>query len=286
MKRPAVRLQALLAAPLAGLCLCACGSGGEDDDPVVARAYESPLHWSDLRQIVPVGTAPEDSAALAHAYVNNWLRQQVELHHAEKNLSAGRKGFEAELRDYRNSLLLHAFEEQLVSQRLDTVISPSEIEAFYQANNERFDLGDDLLRARWFHVRESDNRALRKMEDRFMSGRPNDMHELELALAERGVPITDRGASWTTLTQLRDLVPIDALPAVPADGKRTVLREEGGAWFLDLLELRPRLSPAPIELVRQEIRSILLNQRKLELIERMRDDLYHEALANDAITAP
>ena len=63
------------------------------------------------------------------------------------------------------------------------------------------------------------------------------------------------GSSATfTLTQLRDLVPIDALPAVPADGKRTVLREEGGAWFLDLLELRPRLSPAPIELVRQEIR--------------------------------
>jgi hypothetical protein len=46
------------------------------------------------------------------------------------------------------------------------------------------------------------------------------------------------------------------------------------------------LSPAPIELVRQEIRSIILNERKLELIDRMRNDLYQEALANDAISAP
>ncbi len=286
MKRSAHWSHVLGMTALTASCISACGPSAEEEDPVLARAYENVLHWSDLRQVVPLGTAPEDSAALAQAYINNWLRQQVELRHAEQNLSEGRKRFEAELRDYRNSLLLHAFEEQLIDQRLDTVISDSELTAYYQANTDRFNLGDDLLRARWFHVREQDKRALRKLEDRFVSGRPDDRREVEILLATRGVEITDRSMAWTTLAELRDMVPVTDLPAVPPDGRRMALHEEGGAWFLELLELRPRLSPAPIELVRQEIRSIILNERKLELIDRMRNDLYQEALANDAISAP
>ncbi|MBK6342671.1 MAG: hypothetical protein IPF41_08805 [Flavobacteriales bacterium] len=81
-------------------------------------------------------------------------------------------------------------------------------------------------------------------------------------------------------------MPIESISAVPPAGRRLTLRDDDGAWFLDIVELRPRLSPSPIELVRQDIRSILLNQRKLTLIERMREDLYQQALANDAIEAP
>ncbi|MBK9147969.1 MAG: hypothetical protein IPM12_09175 [Flavobacteriales bacterium] len=266
--------------------LSACAVSSDDDDPVVARAYNSQLRWSDLRQIVPMGTAPEDSSALVQAYLKNWLRQQVELHHAELQLAESRKRFDAELRDYRNSLLLHAYEEELVDQRLDTAFTPGEIEEYYQGNTERFVLRDDLMRARWFRVAENDRRALKRIEDRFLSGSADDMREVEIQLAKRGVTITDRSSTWTTLTELRNEVPVETLTSVPVGGKRISLRDEEGAWFLDILELRPRLSPAPIELVQQDIRSILLNQRKLSLIERMREDLYQQALAADAIETP
>jgi len=270
----------------AAALLTACTAGSDDDDPVVARAYEQQLRWSDLRQLVPMGTAPEDSTALVQAYINNWLRHRVELHHAEQQLAESQKRFDAELRDYRNSLLLHAYEEELVSQRLDTAFSDSEIQSYYEANTEQFVLRDDLMRARWFRVAEKDRRALKRIEDRFLSGKPDDMREVEIQLAVRGSTITDRSAAWTSLSELRNEVPIESLANVTADGKRLILRDDEGAWFLDIIELRPRLSPSPIDLVRQDIRSILLNQRKLALIERMRDDLFQQALANHAIEAP
>lgn len=278
--------QAWLGALAAAAVMAGCTGGAADDDPTVARAFDRVLHWSDLRQIVPMGLAPEDSAALVQAYVNIWLRQQVELHHAEQQLSEDAKRFEAELRDYRNSLLIHAFEEQLVRQRLDTTITSADLEAYYAQNADRFDLKDDLVRARWFRVPEADKRALKRIEDRFLSGKPDDMREVEIQLVQRGVAITDRSAAWTSLPELRNEVPVETLAGIPADGRRLVLRDADGAWFVDILELRPRLSPAPIELVRQEIRSIILNQRKLQLLERMRDDLYRQALANHEIEAP
>lgn len=257
-----------------------CGTDQDHDDPVLARAYDQYLRWSDLRQVVPMEALAEDSAAMAQAYINNWLHQQVELHHAELNLAAAEKEFEAELRDYRNSLLLFAYEDALVHQRLDTTITEAEIEAHYTAHRSDFDLKDDILRARWFRVDSMDKRVLKRMEQRFLSGKPEDMREVEIQLAERGTMITDRSRTWTTLADLRNEVPLEGAPIAPAEGRRMVVRNGTVLWFLDILELRTRLEPSPIELVRQDIRTILLNQRKLLLVERMREDLYREAAAS------
>ena len=105
-------------APLLGaIVLVGCSTGTDQDDPPVARAYDQYLRWSDLRQVVPMDAAAEDSAAMAQAYIDNWLQQQVELHHAESNLAPSEKEFEAELRDYRNSLLMIAFEDALAKKK-------------------------------------------------------------------------------------------------------------------------------------------------------------------------
>lgn len=265
---------------LLGLTLPSCSDDSSDDDPAIARAFDQVLHWSDLRQFIPIGTVAEDSAAMAEAYINAWMRQQVELHHAELNLSSDRKAFENELRDYRNSLLLHAYEEELVRQRLDTTITGQELEAYYQEHAGDFDLADDILRTRWFKVPLDDRRAVKRLEDRFLSGKPDDMREVEISLVQRGIAITDRSGQWTALAELRNEVPVEALPGVGPEGRRIVIHTTEAAWFLDILELRPRHAPSPIELVRQDIRTILLNRRKLDLIEKMREDLLNDAIAS------
>ncbi len=268
----------LMMAPVLGaFVLGGCGNDMDAEDPPVARAYDQYLRWSDLRQVVPMEASPEDSAAMAQAFTNNWLHQQVELHQAEVNLAASQKEFESELRDYRNSLLLFAYEEALVRQRLDTVIPAAELEAYYKANGASFDLKDDILRVRWFKVQDEDRRTLKRMEDRFLSGQADQMRDVEIQLAERGITINDRSGIWTTMSELRNEVPLEELPAVNGEGRRVLVRNGTTTWFLDILELRPRHGPAPIELVRQDIRTTILNQRKLFLIEQMRKDLYLEA---------
>jgi hypothetical protein len=265
-------------APLLGaIVLVGCSTGTDQDDPPVARAYDQYLRWSDLRQVVPMDAAAEDSAAMAQAYIDNWLQQQVELHHAESNLAPSEKEFEAELRDYRNSLLMIAFEDALVRQRLDTVISEQELQAYYEANRAAFDLTEDILRARWFKLDGVEPRTVKRLEERFLSGKPELMREVEIGLAEKGVSIIDRTSLWMTASELRNEVPLDQLPAVGPDGKRLIIRSDSTVWFLDVVELRSRHAAAPIELVRQRIRTGLLNQRKLSLIETMRKDLFKEA---------
>ncbi|MEX1132416.1 MAG: hypothetical protein WEC15_04255 [Flavobacteriales bacterium] len=248
----------------------------------MARAFEETLYWSDIRQVVPLDATVEDSAALANAYINNWIRQRVVLRKAEENLAAEQKDFEAKLADYRNSLIIFTYEQALVDQKLDTALGRSEVEEYYEKNRDNFELRDNILRLRWFKVRESDKRTLKKLQDHFMSGDAGRMREVELWLAQRNVPIVDRSAQWSTLTDLRSEIPV--LAAQGSEDQlgegRTVLRDLEGGYFVDILELRRKDSVSPLALVEADIRSILINQRKLQLLERMREDVHQDAQAN------
>ncbi len=267
------------------LLLAACTPEVDPDDPPLARAWDKYLYWSDLRQVVPMESTPEDSVAIAQRFIGNWMREQAVLRAAELNLAASAKDFEARLRTYHNSLLTFAYEDALVRQKLDTAVSQQEIEEYYEKNRANFELKDNILRLRWFKVREDDRRTLRRLEEHFRSGSPERMHEVEIWLAERGVPIIDRSNTWTTLEALRVEMPVisEIQVDVPDGGLRTVLKDETVHWFVEILEQRTRDSASPLNMVRQDIRSIIINQRKLQLIERMREDLHREAILHKDI---
>lgn len=267
------------------LLLTACAPEVDPDDPPLARAWDKYLYWSDLRQVVPMESTVEDSVAIAQRFMGNWMREQAVLRAAELNLAASAKDFEARLRTYHNSLLTFAYEDALVRQKLDTAVSQQEIEEYYEKNRANFELKDNILRLRWFKVREDDRRTLRRLEEHFRSGSPERMHEVEIWLAERGVPIIDRSNTWTTLEALRVEMPVisEIQVDVPAGGLRTVLKDEAVHWFVEILEQRTRDSASPLNMVRQDIRSIIINQRKLQLIERMREDLHREAILHKDI---
>jgi len=266
----------------AALCLASCGPQADPSDPALARVYDEILYWSDIRQVVPLDATVEDSAALANAYINNWIRQRVVLRKAEENLAAEQKDFEAKLADYRNSLIIFTYEQALVDQKLDTALSRKEVEEYYEKNRDNFELRDNILRLRWFKVRESDKRTLKKLEDHFMSGNPERMREVELWLAQRNIPIVDRSAQWSTYNDLRSDIPVLAAQGSEAQLRegRTVLRDLEGGFFVDILELRRKDSASPLALVESDIRSILINQRKLQLLESMRKDVHQDAQAN------
>lgn len=267
---------------LAALCCMACSTPDETTDRPLARAFDQVLHWSELRQVVPLDAAPTDSAALAQQFVENWLRQQVILHMAESNLSTEGIDLEDQLEDYRRSLVIFNYEQALVDQKLDTAVSEQEISAYYADHRANFELKDNIIRARWFKVNEPDKRTVRKMEERFLGGKSEQLHELELWLAQLGVSIVDRSGSWIPGSELRAEVPItdtEANELMGRNGKR-VVRNGSTAWFVEIIEHRSQNELSPLDLVRQDIRSILLNQRKLQLISGMRDKVYEQAREN------
>lgn len=280
---------------IAALVPLACTTPEDPTDPPVAHAYGQHLRRSDIRVLIPMDATAEDSAARAATIIDGWLHEQALLHRAEKNLSEADKDFEARLRDYRNDLIVYAYERAMVEQKLDTVIDDGEVRAYYEANPGNFELKDHIVRARWFRIRETDARALRKVEAWFRSTDPAQRHELELWLAQRGIVVHEPAPSttgdttaqgWMRFSELLQQVPLrthDPVAFLEGNNRLHTVNDSAGTCFVEILEHRLSSSVSPLPMVAATIRAVLLEQRKQLFLQKLREDLYKQAIANDEI---
>lgn len=276
------------AAVIAALLLASCTAKRDPADKVVAEAYGDKLYWSDLRPVVPIDASKEDSAAIARRFLDNWARDRVMLHMAEQNLDKSQANVEEQIKAYRESLITFAYEQALVTQNLDTVVSGSQIQDYYDKNIANFQLKDNIVRARWFMVRGTDEKLLKRVEQLWRSTDEGDAHKLEVLLAQRGTPIVDTHDDWIDFSALKQQVPLKM--DNPTDWlqrhDKVTVEDQNGTYFVDLIDHRLKDSTSPIDLVEAQIRSIIINQRKLKLVERMREELYTNALAKKDVRFP
>lgn len=276
------------AAIFAALLLASCSDKHDPKDRVVAEAYGEKLYWSDLRPVVPMDASPEDSAAIARRFLDNWARDRVMVHMADQNLDDAQKNVEQQIKSYRESLLTFAYEQALVLQNLDTAVSGSQVQDYYDKNIANFQLKDNIVRARWFKLTEKDGKLLRKVEALWRSDKEEDTHKLEVLLAQHGATINDTRDDWIEFKTLQQQVPLH--PDNPTDWlehQSKVTVDDGTAtYFVEFLDHRLKDSTSPIDMVTDRIRAILINQRKLKLVERLRQDLYEHAVAAKDVRFP
>ena len=105
------------------LCILILASCSSKDEDVVAKVYGHKLKRSEVAAIVPSGASTEDSMAITSQYIEQWIDQMVIISKAEKNV---RQDFSKQMEHYRNSLLVHAYEQQILAQNIDTTVSDNE----------------------------------------------------------------------------------------------------------------------------------------------------------------
>ncbi len=209
---------------------------------------------------------------------NSWVKRQVLLHQAENNLSAADLDFSKQLEDYRNSLVIYTYETQLIRQKLDTIVSEAEIEAYYEENKDNFQVRSTLVRAAYVILEEDC-----KHKDQFhklMSDRDTLMlQNIDMLANDQAVKCYLDVDEWIRLDELTKVVPIEIYNTESFLKKNKYVRFDWNdltcmVRFEDYLLEK---SVMPMELVRDNIKEILLIRRKTELIERMKDAIYEEA---------
>ena len=113
---------------------------------VVAECYGKYLYESDLIGIVPEGATIMDSIQRVSTFIDSWVRRQVLIHQAENNLNMEELDLKKQMDEYRNSLVIYAYESQLINQKLDTIVTEDEIAEYYEQNKEDFQLRNTMVR--------------------------------------------------------------------------------------------------------------------------------------------
>ena len=255
------------------------------NEVVVAECYGKYLYESDLKGIVPEHTSIMDSLQRVNSFIDSWIERQVLLHQAETNLSKEQLDLKKQMEEYRNTLVIYAYETQLINQKLDTVVSEDEIATYYEQNKEDFQLRNTMVRVAYVVLRDDckqkeDFIKLMNDPDTLML---QNLDVLSTSYAEKSHLDVD---TWMRLDELTNIIPMEILnPESFLKRNRFVSLDSDDYTYLVRFEeylLEESISPLAIE--RDNIRGVILTQRKQRFIERMKSSTYEKAKREHAFT--
>lgn len=262
------------------LVLTSCGSEPREDQSktVIAKAGGAYLYAEDIKDIFPSGSTTKDSLVFLRKYVENWVRESLVIQKAENNLTDEQKNVDKQLRDYRNSLITYAYEKELVKQKLDTVVSDAEIEEYYNNNQSDFELRDNIIKVIYVKV---NNKApgIDKLKRWYKSDNLRDREQLAGYCHQFAENFYLDENSWLLFDDLLKEIPIQTYnkELFLQNNRFVEVSDSTNSYFLNIKGFKIRNSASPLSFEKENIRNIILNKRKLQLITKMKEDVYNDA---------
>ena len=276
-------MRALLTTAISAMLFAGCWNEQTPSSEAIARVGEKQLDAVTVRMHVPAGLSPEDSAQAVDRYVDQWIREQIVVLQAETALATESIDFEAELEAYRNALLLHAFKERYVNDRLNTQVSDEEALAFYTENEQSFFLTDYAVRVIFIHAPAEANMDLAR--DAIASMDSTGFLELERWCVENGAAYALDGTDWWTLSAFTKEVPMNFYRTESQLSSRRPVEFEadGRTYFVRFLEHALKDDVAPFSAVRDEVVEMIIHRRKQSLLLALEEQLVVKAWAEGQV---
>lgn len=245
----------------------------------VARVGNSYLFQDELVGIIPAGSAPEDSAARVTAYINSWIRKQLVINEAMKNIHIDEAEVERKVLDYRYSLIGYEYQNFYIKQNLDDSVTDQEIESYYRERLDNFILKQNIIQGTYIKVPKGAPRTNR-IRDLMFSRKDKDIAELKSYCLSFSAAYHLADSSWIEFDKLVVNSPLAEIPNKIQFLRTYNYYETSDTEFLYFLKIDAyKISDnvSPLEFVRQDIKNIILNKRKVELAKKLEDDVYENA---------
>jgi hypothetical protein len=253
-----------------------------DEREVVARVNNAYLYKDELAGIVSVGTIKEDSASRIQAYVNNWVRKQLLIQEATKRMDIDEAEIERKILDYRYSIIAHEFQTEFIRNNLDTAVTQTLIQKYYEDNVDNFILKQNIVRATFIKVPKNAPRT-DKIKELVFSKKERDEQELKSYCLSFSTAYHLVDSAWMVFDELVKTSPLVEIPNKIQFLKANPYYESSDdnfLYFLKVDEYRISDNISPLEFVKDEIKHIILNKRKVELANQLEDDVYNNAVEN------
>lgn len=264
---------------------CELVSGLLHDDDVVARYGRHKLYASQVERYIPKNVSPEDSANLAARYINTWAMDLLYQNVAQTQLSKEDQDVSSELEDYRRSLLKYRYEQQYINERLDTVVSPSEVEDYYLAHKSSFVLEVPIVKARFLDIMpESPN--LEILKKKMSSSDYDDLSEADSIAYSSAIRYEDRSDEWVDAVTYARNFGTDygtLLSTLGSDGFVEIRDDRADVRIGYITGMVRKGQAAPLEYCEERIKDIIISSRKRELLSALERDLLDDALEHQEL---
>ena len=249
----------------------------------IARVGESYLFQDDIVDLVPKGTSKKDSIAIVKSFIDRWATQKLLFEAAERNIGKDKVAeFNTLIDQYKVDLYTKDYIESLVIRQIDTMVTEAQIEEYYAKNKQYFKNASELVKLRYINL-VKENPKFAKIKSKFSSFTKNDRKELEqLAVQFKSYAFND--SIWVDINQVYEKIPfinIENKQKYISSGINFQYPDSTTVWLVKVNKVLPKDSPTPLEFLKPTIKQIIINNRKLELVNTLEKEITNDAIKDN-----
>ena len=249
----------------------------------IARVGESYLFQDDIVDLVPKGTSKKDSIAIVKSFIDRWATQKLLFEAAQRNIGKDKVSeFNALIDQYKVDLYTKDYIESLVIRQIDTVVTEVQIEAYYAKNKQYFKNSSELVKLRYINL-VKENPKFAKIKSKFSSFTKKDRKELEqLAVQFKSYAFND--SIWVDINQVYEKIPfinLENKQKYISSGMNFQYPDSTTVWLVKVNNVLPKDSPTPLEFLKPTIKQIIINNRKLDLINTIEKEITNDAIKDN-----
>ena len=252
---------------------------------VLASVDDKELYTADIQNFFTPDMTAGDSLTVIESVRLPWIRTQLKLKAAGIALSDDQSDIDAMVDEYRTSLMIQKYETNYVDQKLDTNITDQQIKEYYDENRNNFRLAGPIVKARIARIPARNGSQNKKLEDLFKSSRQEDTDDFMNISDKNNYRTYDFTTSWIDFNSLLQYIPFSQtnIDEFLNSKKYYEVEDDQYKYLMKIESFRPTGDYSPEENETENIRKILLNRRRFELLQQLEDSLYNTAARNQTI---
>ena len=246
-----------------------------DQKGIIAKVGDAYLYDDDIIYNSSLG----DSAVLYKRQVNSWIKKQLLLNSAFQNESVMNQ-IERKVEDYKESLIIFEFEKYLYANSIDFKISEDEISKYYNENKDDFILPFNLIKAIYAKV-PIDAPSLSVFRNNLKKYPESDAAEVISYCFQFAEKSFLEDTTWIKFDDIILNLPF------PKNLDKSVflktrkfyeIREGDFIHFIRILDKKLIGDYSPLSFEEDIVNTILLNNRKQELFDNLRDSIFNNSV--------
>jgi hypothetical protein len=272
-----MRLNFLWLAAIA-FCFVSCGNKkNEDGSRVLAKVADRELRMSELEGMFPEGTSKTDSLTILTAFVSRWVKDNLVMQEAEKNIPAD-VNIDKLVREYRSSLIFNTYQQKLMANSLDTAVSEQELRSFYETNKELYTLETPIMRCLFVKIPNTAPN-IKDFEKWWDGGKKEDRNKIYTYASNYANNFMLIDSSWHRVERIAVELPKGTINAESLSSGEYTRKDDNFSYFLKILSVKNKRDAAPFDFIKDQASKFILHQRKQKLIDDKREELYKRELS-------
>ena len=258
------------------LLLSSCFNNNEGR--IIASVNEKDLMLEEVLEEMPIQI--EDSSFFVERYMNDWIRKQLMIYHAEINLSSDIQNYEKQIKEYRASLLIYAYQQELINQNFDTSIYLKQVTDYYNQYKDEFKLSKNIFKGRFIVVDRSAPKLI-NLNKWYKSNKESSLEDLNDYCQQFAKEYYLEDDKWQYFSNFNQKLPEYIIEETYflENTKGVVFEDDNLRYYVFIKDYLINGSISPLELEQEKIKNVLLNKNKIEYLKQLEDELYHNGLA-------